>query len=334
MTMFSDSPLVSVVVPVFNVAPYIQRCVDSLVSQTYSNIEIILVDDGSKDDSPQLCDVCADKDYRIKVIHKKNGGLSDARNVGIEAASGEYLSFVDSDDIVHPEFIMKLVTAIKKSGKKMSVCLFQNFSDDKPLNFRKSNNPLRVMNLYDSICAYCSLPPERSTPLISCCTKVYHRSLFYCLRFPVGLIYEDAHVSYKLLDKANGVAFVGEPLYGYYMRNDSIMGRKERHSSKDVLKPYQEAIQYFADNNKEEIAQLFYPPLLMREVYRYWIAKVQNNDELEAAFLLSMMRDDCRTMRSFKKIAFKLKIVFSLIVKFPFLYSLYRKIAPGFIGGR
>jgi glycosyltransferase involved in cell wall biosynthesis len=332
--MISSSPLVSVIVPVFNVAFYLERCINSLVAQTYDNIEIILVDDGSTDDSPQLCDACAGKYSRIKVIHKKNGGLSDARNVGIETASGEYLSFVDSDDVVHPEFIMTLVAAIEKSRKKMAICLFQSFSDNKPLGFHLLNKSIQVLNLYDAICAYCSLSPEKSTPLISCCTKMYHRSLFNYLRFPVGRIYEDALVSYKLLDEANDVVFVGEPLYGYYMRNDSIMGQKERHSSKDVLKPYHEAIKYFAQNNKEEIAQLFYPPLVMREIYRYWIAKVQNKDEQDAIFLLGLMKEDCRAMCSCKNVAFKLKMVFSLIVKYPFLYSFYRKIAPGFLGGR
>ena len=112
------------------------------------------------------------------------------------------------------------------------------------------------------------------------------------------------------------------------------MGQKERHSSRDVLRPYQEAIQYFTGNNKEKIAQLFYPPLIMREIYRYWIAKVQNKDKQDANFLLNLMRDDCRTMRSCKNVSFMLKMVFSLIVKYPFLYSFYRKIVPGFIGGR
>lgn len=329
-----DAPLISVIVPVYNVAPYLRRCVDSILNQTYKNLEIILVDDGSHDNSPLICDGYAEKDSRVKVFHKINGGLSDARNTGLEISSGEFLSFVDGDDVIHPDFINKLFNGIKETKKEIAICLFQFFSDYMSLVFKSNGVPIRVLSLRSLMEDYCSLTPEKSTPLISCCTKLYHRSLFENLRFPIGRIYEDAYVSYRLLDDAGEAALVPEPLYGYYMRSNSIMGQKEKHSSKDVFKPYQEAIRYFSNCNKEEIAQLFYPPLVMREIYRYWIAKVQNEDEIDAVYLLNLMREDCSTMCSCKNVAFKLKIGFSIIVRFPFLYTIYRKIAPGFIGGR
>lgn len=328
------NPLVSIIVPVYNVEAYLRRCVDSVVSQTYGNIEIILVDDGSTDGCSQMCDEYALKDKRIKVIHKKNGGLSDARNVGIDSATGEYLSFIDSDDVVHVDFVKVLHTAIQESSKLVSVCLFQNFSDEEPLVFDAAERPAEVMNLFDSISAYCTLTPAKSTPLISCCTKLYHKSLFQKIRFPVGKIYEDGRVSYKLLDEAGGVAFVNKRLYGYFIRSDSIMGRKEYHASDEMLQPYRDAICYFRDNKKENVAQLFYPPLLMREVFRYWIAKEQKKDVQEAEDLLETIRNDCRIARSCENVKLIYKIIFSVIVFFPSLYSIYRKIAAGRIGGR
>lgn len=330
----NDSPLISVIVPIYNVEPYLRRCLDSVVNQTYRNLEIILVDDGSPDQCPKTCDEYAEKDSRIKVIHKKNGGLSDARNVGINAASGEYFSFVDGDDAVHMDFISKLLLAIKTSGKKMSACMFQFFSDDNPLCFKSLEGSVKVLNLEGALRLYCSLMPQKSTPLISSCTKLYHRSLFQELRFPVKRIYEDACVSYKLLDSANGVALVDDPLYGYYMRSGSIMGQKENHALYDVLDPYKEAIQFFSENKKENVAQLFYPPLVMREIYRYWVASTQKKDEKETKEALVLIREDCRKMCLCKEVHFSIKMIFSIIACFPFLYSIYRKIAPGFVGGR
>ena len=330
----SRTPLISVIVPVFNVGLYLQRCVDSIVSQTHCNLEIILVDDGSDDNSPQICDEWAKNDSRIKVVHKINGGLSEARNAGIEIATGEYLSFVDGDDVVHKDFISELLMTIKASGKKMSACLFQFFSDNNPLYFKSIEGSVKVLNLEESIRLYCSLTPQKSTPLISCCTKLYHRSLFQEIRFPVKRIYEDACVSYRLLDSANGVAFVDAPLYGYYMRGDSIMGQKEQHSLEDVLSPYEEAIRFFSDKKKGTEAHLFYPPLVMREIYRYWVASVLKKDKKETKEVLTLIREDCRKMRLCKEVSFSNKMIFSVIAFFPFLYSIYRKIAPGFVGGR
>lgn len=108
------TPLVSIIVPIYKVEPYLRRCVDSIVCQTYTNLEIILVDDGSPDTCPQICDEYANKDKRIVVIHKKNGGLSDARNAGLNSCKGEYISFIDSDDYVDYDFIESLIEPIKK----------------------------------------------------------------------------------------------------------------------------------------------------------------------------------------------------------------------------
>ena len=124
------TPLISVIVPVYRVEAYLERCVKSILSQTYKNLEVILVDDGSPDQCPAICDACAEKDARVKVIHQENKGLSGARNAGINAASGEYLAFVDSDDYVSPHFIEELYQLLQDTGCAIGQCRFSYVKGD------------------------------------------------------------------------------------------------------------------------------------------------------------------------------------------------------------
>ena len=137
-----SEPLISVIVPVYNVGEYLNRCIESIVTQTYTKLEIILVDDGSSDDCPELCDLWAEKDARIKVIHKQNGGLSDARNKGMALATGEYISFIDSDDWIASEFYERLYTAIKQDGSDLAACtvcmVWEDGSPEKLLTVREN----------------------------------------------------------------------------------------------------------------------------------------------------------------------------------------------------
>lgn len=328
-----DNKLVSVIIPVYNVEKYLKRCLDSVVCQSFRNLDILLIDDGSTDDCPQICDEYAARDSRIKVVHKKNGGLSDARNVGIDSASGNYLCFVDSDDVVHPDFVLKLLNAIEVTRKKIAVCLFENFSDDCKLNFEHRKKLPVQLNVEESIDYYCELNPSKSTAFISSCTKMYSRELFSNIRFPVGEIYEDGLVSYRLIDHAGGVAFLDEPLYGYYMRADSIMGVKEKHSYKSVLAPYKNAIEYFENSQRKNIAAKFYPPMLMREIYRYWVAKIVERDPLLTNEILRLYKEDVKEM-SRHNCSLKMQIIFKMLALCPWIYCTYRKFLPGVIGGR
>lgn len=325
--------LVSIIVPVFNVELYLQRCLDSVINQSYHNLEIILVDDGSTDGCPQICDGYALKDIRVKALHKVNGGLSSARNAGLNVAKGEFIAFVDSDDVIHPNFVERLVDAIEQTGMNMSVCLFNHFSDEEPLFFdEKKTNPI-CLSVNDSISFYCELTPAKSTAFISSCTKLYKKNLFKNIRFPEGKIYEDGLISYKLIDVADGVAYIAEALYGYYMRSNSIMGVKEKHSYKSVLAPYKDAIAYFEKTDRNNISVKFYPPMLMREIYRYWVAKNVEQDELISNEILSLYKKDCRTFCK-QPSSLQKKFTFALLAMCPWIYGLYRKIFPGLIGGR
>ena len=222
-----ENPLISVIVPIYNVEAYLNRCVESLVNQTYYNLEIILVDDGSPDDCPQICDEWERKDNRIKVIHKQNGGLSDARNAGMKIATGEYISFVDSDDLVSHKFIEELVRAIRTTQSELSACVVEIFTDDTELNL--SEHAEGEVVTYTPEQALSQLIKGKGFRAVVW-NKLYCSSLLKGEEFEVGKFHEDEFFTYRILDKCSRLAFVNEPLYKYRQREGSIMSVKsDRH---------------------------------------------------------------------------------------------------------
>lgn len=212
--------LISVIVPVYNVSPYLTRCLDSIVTQTFREYDVILIDDGSTDGSGDLCDQYAARYAQIHVIHQRNGGLSAARNTGIEWArknsDSQYLTFVDSDDWVHPDYLNYLYQAILQTGCGISVCRFDKVKDDHSLP-----------QAYPLQCE--TIDPEKfymqgAVNFITAWGKLYSKRLFAELRFPVGKIHEDEFVTWRMLLIENQIALVNNKLYLYYVRNDSITG--------------------------------------------------------------------------------------------------------------
>ena len=209
--------LLSVVVPVYKVEPYLRECLDSIICQTYKELEIILVDDGSPDKCGEICEDYAKKDSRITVYHKENGGLSDARNYGIDRASGEYITFVDSDDVVKPNFAGKLMGLIREHNADVASSPFVNF---------RSSPEWRGGGIYGCVSAQEALREllySNRTFYTSACFKVYRTELFRDIRFPVGLYYEDAATTYRIFSRAERIAFTDEPMYGYRINMNSIM---------------------------------------------------------------------------------------------------------------
>ena len=214
----AEEPLISVIVPVYNVEKYLDKCVGSIVNQTYKNLEIILVDDGSPDNCPKMCDDWARKDKRIKVIHKKHGGVSDARNKGIEIASGEYIGFVDSDDYVEKNYIFVLYDLVKRYNVMLAVadnyieymdgCIFNNSTYEE-----YETNPEKFF--YKMLWGIRDLD---NGPW----TKLYKKDLFNNIRFPVEKNYEDTATLYKIVDKCDKIAIKSVPIYHYMKRKDSI----------------------------------------------------------------------------------------------------------------
>lgn len=208
--------LISVVIPVYKVEKYIRKSLDSVLNQTYKNLEVIIVDDGSPDNCPKIIDEYANKDNRIKVIHQKNGGLSNARNSGIKIATGEYIAFVDSDDTIRLDMYEILYNLAKKYNADISMCNLLNVSEDDNSNIiiPESKDEEVVENVFTKVEALRHvLLDDKIGNYV--CTKFFKRKLFENVLFPDGKVYEDAATTYKLMDKAERVAYINLNLYYY-----------------------------------------------------------------------------------------------------------------------
>ena len=211
--------LITIIVPIYNVEKYINKCIDSILSQTYSNIEIILVDDGSPDNCGIICDQYASMDNRIKIIHKLNGGLSDARNVGLDIATGKYVTFIDSDDYIESTYVECLYNLLKKYNADMSICEFNIITEDGKVINRPLNNKTDLL-LEQKKAIEILLKQKPYSNSVS--GKLFKTSDFNDIRFPVGKLYEDVLTTYKLFLKCNVIVFGAFPLYYYVQYFGSI----------------------------------------------------------------------------------------------------------------
>ena len=205
-------PEISVVVPVYNVAAYLPRCIDSILAQTWKDFELILVDDGATDECPRILDDYAKKDSRIQVLHKQNGGLSDARNAGMKLASGTYLSFIDSDDFIEPELLERCIVRLHETNADLVIFDYYQY-------YQETAVKEVITNQFDENQTY-SLKenPELLTGIANAAwNKIYRRTLFTDsgILYPWGCLYEDLGTTYRLLARASKVAFVNTPLYDY-----------------------------------------------------------------------------------------------------------------------
>ena len=238
--------LISVIVPIYKVEKYLKKCIESIQKQTYKNLEIILVDDGSPDKCGEICDEYAENDSRIIVIHKKNGGLSSARNAGIEIAKGDYIGFVDSDDYIEPYMYEKLLDAIEQNNSKLSVCainyVFENgkkickskSSENRNFDFFEAIKEMNTYELFD----------------MGAWSKLYKKDLFDDIRFPENKLSEDFFVMYKIFDKAQRISYVGIPCYNYLQRSESIT--KSKKINKDFVEAAYEQMLYL-DNKYPQL---------------------------------------------------------------------------------
>lgn len=212
-------PLVSVIIPVYNVAKLLERCVESVRSQVYPNLEIILVDDGSTDMSGTFCDVFAKKDHRIKVIHQSNGGLSAARNAGLKLATGKWITFVDSDDSIRPDMIDILHRMCYKNRTKMSICSSHEVKPGREAALDPHYRPEeKILTTLD--CLKAMLCEEGFT--MSAWGKLYARELFDLVTFPEHRLYEDVGTTYKLVMQCDEISVSNAREYNYYQNDNSI----------------------------------------------------------------------------------------------------------------
>ncbi|MCQ2289280.1 MAG: glycosyltransferase [Muribaculaceae bacterium] len=213
-----ESALITIIVPVYNVAVYLDRCVESIIHQTYHNLEIILVDDGSTDGSADLCDLWAERDERIRVIHQENGGLSMARNAALDIMTGDYVAMVDGDDYVGIDFARILYKVISHNRADIAAAAWSIFDDGNDPQITLDDGPELTFTSSEAIDDVF----YQHTLTNSACSKLFKSSIFKTLRFPQGLLYEDLAVIYDILEGAQTVAYTSRTLYYYRQRSGSI----------------------------------------------------------------------------------------------------------------
>lgn len=263
--------LISVMIPVYKVEQYLRRCVDSVVAQTYPNLEIFLVDDGSPDKCGGICDEYAETDERIKVIHKENGGLSDARNVALDVCTGEYIGFVDSDDYVSIDFIETLYNSIQRFNTKLAICGIVKFDgrgkvevDYSPSDTERSADGIEMVETVWRPAA---------------CNKLYHRSLFNGIRYPVGKLYEDLFIYHDILAQVDRISFTGKNSYFYFDRPSSIMNKQYDIRNTDLIEGLDLRIKKLREMQYEDLADQQLSFVFNHTVEAFERIKKPNNSE-------------------------------------------------------
>ena len=241
--------IISVIIPVYNVEKYIDRCIESIIKQTYKELEIILVDDGSTDNSGVICDKWKVKDERIKVLHQTNQGLGPARNLGLDIACGEWVSFIDSDDWIEPETYKYMVEACFEFNCEIATCGRKNVSSKKVFEYVFCSEQNHVFDRKNAIRHYLL----QNMMNMSACDKLFKRKLFDDIRFPAGYTSEDIVPIYNVLKRIDRICLTGKPFYNYFYREGSL---SRSNFNKKLLGTY-----IYPNQVKKDIANC-YPDLI------------------------------------------------------------------------
>lgn len=307
--------MVSVIIPIYNVEQFLNKCVNSVLNQTYKNLEIILVDDGSTDESGEMCDQLKKIDKRIIVIHKPNGGLSDARNVGLDAARGEYYAFVDSDDYISEDMIESMVNCAVRFSCEIAICNMVRFSEKN--NVKPFYCPVHKEQILKNKDKFLTLNQP------SVCNKLFKANLFEDIYFPKGKYYEDTFIYHKLLYRAKNVVLTGKDSYWYLERENSIVGG-EQYTDRyfDFIEAVYKRMEFLLQKQVQPYAQeaclSLYAAVSNAEKY---IKKNKNNENkfkrARQEFYLAYQQ----LMKSRKNITAKQKIRLIILRYFPAIHS-------------
>lgn len=261
------SELISVIVPVYRVETYLDKCIMSIANQTYDNLEIILVDDGSPDNCPAMCDAWEEKDGRVKVIHKTNGGLSDARNAGVAVSSGDLIAFVDSDDYLASNYIEDMYSAMKGTHADIVECGVLYVDEVDSVLRKRAIGAEITVNRVDALKRLILEDGVYQTVW----NKLYRRSVIENTLFEVGRYHEDDFWTYQVFDQINSLTVLPKPLYYYLQRGDSIMGFGYTLKRLDGLEARYRRMQYL--QKYDELAALSQQQLLMDCMWHYQCAE-------------------------------------------------------------
>lgn len=283
--------LISVIVAVYNIKEYLPRCVESLLSQTYKNLEIILVDDGSTDTSGNLCDDYAERDGRIRVIHKPNGGLSDARNAGMEAAKGAYIGFVDGDDWIEPDMYRAMYAACEREQAQIAACRYKQITRSGVIDASTGNSvslsKAEALEIY--VCG-----DERYLIYNSVWSKLFAEPLIRGMRFPVGKNSEDIMFTTKAFCKMERLVYLDTAYYNYVLdREGSIMNEKAgERRLKDEIPFWREQIAYIRDAGMPELSDKAAYHFYRRMLFYYIDLMERKQTRRFAGEIVKQLRED------------------------------------------
>lgn len=315
--------LISVIIPVYNVQMFLKKCVESVINQSYSNIEIILVDDGSTDGSGMLCDSLAVLDSRIRVFHQENKGLSAARNIGIEISIGKYIMFIDSDDYIHKQMISIMYYALKRDHTKLVFCNYQYSKEDNNLGDLAGGQDFllsqrQVIEMY--------FDKQYYVEVVVAWNKLYEKSLFKDLRYPEGRLHEDEYIVFQLLNQVSQVGYVNKTLYHYRLRDGSIMNMMCEKSMIDQLDAFRTNINYMKTSGLTDF--------LVKETGWYldhiilYFRQLIKCDTMHRIYLLNNFREYYNILDR-RAFTYKKRIKYRLFLSFPssfgWLYNIYKQ---------
>ncbi len=260
-TIIDNQPLISIIVPVYKVEKYLNPCIESIVNQTYRNIEIVLVDDGSPDNCPAMCDYWASKDSRISVIHKENGGISDARNKGMAICSGKYISHVDSDDVIEPVYIEYLYKALIETNADFSICRFSDFTEEPDIVDNNNISTITILSQDEILYRFCN---GTHPHFHNVWNKLYKRELVENILFAEGFLAQDLYFSCQVFCKAKKAAYVNSILYHYRSRLDNVSSAyfKQRADAHEMLYRCLQVIEQQHPNYSKDLKLYFYSYVL------------------------------------------------------------------------
>lgn len=315
--MDTEEILVSVIIPVYNVELYLQECIDSLCSQTYKHLEIILVDDGSTDASGRICDQAAEQDKRIRVFHKKNAGVSAARNTGLDHMHGQYVCFSDSDDICAPSAIEKMMKICEETQASMVVGDYRDFVDTPDFS-SSGERHIEVFPGRDVVKRLIGKEHIRFTVVYG---KVFRRELFQNYRFPLGMIHEDEEFSYRILYQAERVAICSEAVYGYRLRPESITTAAYKKQRLQVLDIARRRVDFFEEHEEPYLAQNFKWVYAMLLLQHYPRVKKNLNDPILAGDIKKEFRRIAPELLAAPDLSGKRKLMTAFFCVLPNAYA-------------
>ncbi|WML47811.1 glycosyltransferase [Neobacillus sp. PS3-34] len=326
------NPRISIIVPVYNVEPYLHKCVNSILSQTFSDFELILIDDGSPDKCLAICDEYAKQDSRVRVVHKENGGLSSARNAGIEIAKGSYIGFVDSDDYIHERMYELLYEKAILYSSDIVVCDYLKVNENEIFDTKNiTKEPIlshftniETLQYFYSNNGGKHTANEKSAKWIVVWNKLYKRELFEKYKFTEGRIYEDEFIAHKIIYNCTKITFVSINLYFYLQRQNSIVGSPFNVKKFDRVYALKDRMEFFREINKKDLLDKASRHFIDVFFWYYYLGKSNlphiNND---LRLLKKTLHKNLFLLIRNPLISRKQKLAITAFVINPFIYELF-----------